>query len=261
MGVVVGAFASAPLFFMVQQNLWYMYERLPWMYFGFFPFVFLMIHAWRACCRWLGDAPVRLATVRAAGYVLVAFHAADQSYAVGTYRKTLLESAIPFVHSRPGSWAFHWHYQEIAEDWWAGRTPDRRRFFFVRPDWLKPDDRVLDLNQFRCNSSNYRAVWYWLVKQSVYWPDLGGESWAYAKRGPEFLEDWQACHEARMGRATDKVVRFLREKRVTLLVVDPGNKTTDGFLSDLRAKAGISLLAVAPGIYRLGPPLGKSTDD
>ena len=144
---------------------------------------------------------------------------------------SLLDYELPASVTRRASWA---------------DVPPMRSLMDRRPEYLRPDDRVLFL-------SLETTRHYWFIRKGVFWCDPYVEAFAWARRGDDFMRDRKVFYSLldRMPLNKDgfaeQAKQWIEKKQITLLV-DPSDDAP-GYLDDL-AKA-LPMKLIEPGVWRI----------
>jgi len=220
-------------------------ERLHWYYLGFFSFVYLGVYAEKGGTLVLEQLARRFgglsenhrrmaATVPA---VLLTLHLADQSAAIRFGGPTVL-SAAGISRSAADKWV-DGHRGVGVVDFVDAVGAYRNGSTF--PPWMRDDDKVLVFSPPRGMSQWKREIDF----RSVYYREVMAEGMAYKKMGDPFFDWYVAYSDAQDGHATTRLVKWMKERGVTLILTT--NSALVKGLSDL----GGRIVQEAQSVYRL----------
>lgn len=244
LAVLAGIFFFSPIVLGWAPHLYRGYERLHWFYLGMFSIVYCLSLLQNGMVAVAGrlsrpGRPAAWLGVAARWALPAAFwlHLADQTAAIYQGRAALT-SRIPHVDS-----IFDYLAQHDAG---ALAAAARRRCADTgsvpaRPAWLRDTDRVLPLTLFP------GRAWYWLQRQSVWWHEICGEGFAYARRGPAFLDQYEAFYDGVDRQLSDRFLRWVAQKRVNVIVFVDG----EDFVRELANARDARVTELEPSVWRL----------
>ncbi|QEG02025.1 hypothetical protein Mal15_61080 [Stieleria maiorica] len=124
---------------------------------------------------------------------------------------------------------------------WRSIAP-ARTLADLRPDYLRPSDRVLLLD---LETTKH----YWLIRQGVFWADPYVEAFAWFHRGDDFLADRKLFYDLLDRQSVSGLADWIARKRITLIIDKrPGG---DAFLARLSKRHGLAMRRIAAGVWRV----------
>lgn len=233
LAVLLGMYAGAAWLLSYSSDMAGGLARLSWLYLGFFPFAFAFVYGLDAL-RSIGRRllPRRHAvvdtTIGVLPALLVTLHVADQTNALVRAEPTLLSR-----HGIAASFADEARdLREIvglmakqvsaAESERGSDTP------LASPTWLRSEDRVLVDRTAMLVSLEGR---YQLMKRAVFYREPFAEAFALQHRGDAFLTESAAFNDFQAGRVTNRLIDWLLEREVSLIIVKKGSS---GLMKRLR---------------------------
>lgn len=242
--ILVFVFVLSPFFLQAAPYLWRGYERLHWMYFGLFPFIYLPIHLLNGTVFVLSIILQKTSArswartcVYALALVVLIVHLVDQSWAL--YRRR------PSMSGRiPGCGSYVDDFPQKLDGIYAlTQLGPWRNWQREKPYWLESNDIVL-LHDRR--PEWLRKDCFWLQNQGAYWREVFVEGYVYARKGEPFLKELDAVYDGFDGEVSARFLDWLRWRGVTVLV-----SFSPEFVQRVATAGGYECLPIEAEVWRI----------